>query len=415
MARGALPWWEGLPLLDRIASGQHVVMRATRLRRSAAIIGAVLAAAAAAVAGLALPAMAAPAQAHPAQAVAAGPTQLWSVSCPVRSGCVAVGGTFEVFEGRAIVRSWNGKHWAALRVGRSFRLIGISCRSSRQCTAVGETTSQRALVLRWNGRKWLIQHTPSTGGGKFSYSALSGISCPSATACFAVGVADRTNLAERWNGNSWSIQSLPSPSSSIDEGMSSVSCPSTATCMAVGGIIDGQDDHQPIAEQWNGKAWTFLPTPEVPDTSGLGSVSCPRARACVAVGNAPIDEGPPLPLAESWDGTSWKVLPAPPHPDAYAQLNSVTCTSARFCIAVGSACSDSHACVPSGKSGFRALALRWNGRKWTTLRTPRPAGKDLESVSCSSWRACTAVGRTASALLAERWNGRTWTAQSVPR
>jgi hypothetical protein len=388
-------------------------MRAAQSLRSGAIIG--VAAAAAVVAGLTVPAQALPAGAVPTGAVPAEANgQLWAVSCPAASGCMAVGGTFELAAGNALARSWNGRRWAALPVGRRFRLRAISCRYERQCTAVGETTKQVALVLRWNGKKWLVQHTPSTATGKFTYSFFSGVSCPAATACFAVGTANRANLAERWNGKSWSIRSLPSPASSIGDGMFSVSCKTAANCMAVGAIIMGADSHQPVAEQWNGSVWTMQPTPAVPDTSALVSVSCPTATACVSVGNAPVDEGPPLPLAEAWDGISWMLLPMAPHPDKYAALTGVNCTSARFCLAVGSACTSFSACVPSSRTGFRALALRWNGRKWTTLRTPAPVGTDLESVSCSSWRACTAVGRTAAALVAERWNGKTWTRQPVP-
>jgi hypothetical protein len=38
--------------------------------------------------------------------------------------------------------------------------------------------------MRWNGSSWALQSTPSTPGGA---SELFGVSCPSATACTAVG------------------------------------------------------------------------------------------------------------------------------------------------------------------------------------------------------------------------------------
>jgi len=230
----------------------------------------------------------------------------------------------------------------------------------------------------------------------------------------AVGIVNRGSLSERWNGSSWSIEPVPLAPTGGPSGLFGVTCRSAEDCTAVGAYIVGDDDHQPLVEHWNGTAWAPTPTPAADELSQLVSVSCPSVTSCIAVGSSPVDEGPPLPLAEAWNGTSWTIQPAAPHPDAYAQFNSVSCTSARSCIAVGLACTSLNACTPLGQQGFRALAERWNGTKWTVLTMPSPASTDLESVSCTSWRACSAVGRGRSALVAERWNGTKWTRESIP-
>jgi hypothetical protein len=66
------------------------------------------------------------------------------------------------------------------------------------------------LAERWNGVSWSIQDTPALG-----FSALSGVSCRSTTACTAVGSFINGNtlvtLAARWDGASWSVQSTPNP------------------------------------------------------------------------------------------------------------------------------------------------------------------------------------------------------------
>jgi hypothetical protein len=334
------------------------------------------------------------------------------VSCTAAKSCVAVGGTSQPFNaGWPLVRAWNGRKWIAEPSGRHSILLAVSCRYRGPCMAVGETNSQRVLALRWNGKKWVTERTPGTGTD--GYSRLSSVTCPSAAMCMAVGTANRGNVAERWNGKGWSTLPISVPAGTILEGLDTVSCVSATNCTALGEYDDGNDVHQPQAQHWNGARWTMQLTPSAPDTSELVSVSCPAQNACVAVGNAPVDEGPPLPLAESWNGHSWAMLPAPPHPDAYALLNGVSCTSAHSCIAVGVACASSDQCFGS-RNLLIALAERWNGTKWTILRTPAPSGADLESVSCTSARACTAVGHGKSGLLAERWNGTKWALQSVP-
>jgi len=369
------------------------------------------------VASLALPALAAPAAPRSAQAATAATArpvyQLWSVSCPAAAKCLALGGTFTVSNGDALVRLWNGKSWTAQRPLLPHAYLGaISCRYPRQCTAVGMTTAQHALALRWNGRTWREQRAPGNS------SNLLSVSCPSATTCVAVGIAGSSGVAELWNGRGWFSRALPVSAYSIDRGMGAVSCSAVANCTALGEQVTGQDIHQPLAEHWDGTAWTEQVMPGVADTAEFVSVSCPNTGACVAVGNSPIDEGPLEPLAAAWSRAGWKLLPAAPHPDTYAALNGVSCTSARFCLAVGAACSPNVQCEwaasTPGVTGLRALALRWNGRKWTTLRTPAPADTSLISVSCSSWRACTAVGRSGSGLVAERWNGARWARQRVP-
>jgi hypothetical protein len=41
-------------------------------------------------------------------------------------------------------------------------------------------------------------------------------------------------LAERWNGSSWAIQSTPNPTGARSNILYGVSCPSTTACTAVG-------------------------------------------------------------------------------------------------------------------------------------------------------------------------------------
>jgi len=138
-------------------------------------------------------------------------------------------------------------------------------------------------------------------------------------------------------------------------------------------------------------------------SGSLGSVSCPSARVCIAIGQRTNRAGDRVPLAERWNGRSWSILPRP----AVGRLSAVSCTSATACTAVGQTFPEA------------ALAERWNGTSWAVQPTPSLAHSGLAGVSCSSATACTAVGSYLTAddahePLAEAWNGTTWVFQATP-
>jgi hypothetical protein len=296
------------------------------------------------------------------------------------------------------------------RGGTDSGLGGVSCRSASACTAVGayvNNATNVTLAERWNGKAWAIQPTPNPSGS--TDTQLGAVSCPSASACTAVGFhlnnggTANVMLAERWNGKAWAIQ--PTPPTII--GLA-VSCPSASACTAVGGGPTGR-----LAERWNGKAWTVQHTPN-PEPGGTGvsavldGVSCTLASACTAVGfyriGGVISQRT---LAERWNGTTWTIQPTPSFSD-YSSLDGVSCTSASACTAVGQ--------YESVSGDFGTLAERWNGTTWTIQSTPSEPFQQataLNGVSCPSASACTAVGYF-TGTLAERWNGTTWAIQPTP-
>jgi hypothetical protein len=159
-------------------------------------------------------------------------------------------------------------------------------------------------------------------------SQLESVSCLSADHCVAVGqyftsASSAYPLAERWNGASWVIQATPAtpPSIGLDpfatpSGFHSVQCTSMQSCMAVGAGGTSQGRGDAIAAHWNGTRWTSIATArESLPLSELNSLSCSAADSCIAVG----DEGSmdqrllyqPRLLVESWNGRAWVNLPTP--------------------------------------------------------------------------------------------------------
>lgn len=90
----------------------------------------------------------------------------------------------------------------------------------------------------WNGGSWSNQPTQSLPAGSISGETVQ-VSCPAAGSCITVGYEyDGTHtrtLAERGDGSSWSIEPTPAvPAAEIAE-LEGISCPSATTCFAVGG------------------------------------------------------------------------------------------------------------------------------------------------------------------------------------
>jgi hypothetical protein len=254
--------------------------------------------------------------------------------------------------GGTLAERWNGVSWTIQATpnpahATTSYLSGVSCTSPTACVAVGfftESSGQYVtLVERWNGVDWSIQPAPSPAalvGAILSGSLLSGVSCTSSKACTAVGRSynksqDEVPLVERWNGVSWSIQ----PTANVGGLLDGVSCASPRTCTAVG--VQSDDDVQTgetaktLAERWNGANWSLqaTPNPGGRQVTLFNAVSCPSTTVCTAVGSSTDFAGTPYTLAERQHGTSWSIQTTTPQPDS--EFEGVSCPSISRCTTVG--------------------------------------------------------------------------------
>ncbi len=286
-------------------------------------------------------------------------------------------------------------------------LNGVSCATASACFAVGSyyvqaTNINYSLADKWNGSSWALQTTPNPSGSVLT--EFSAVSCPATTSCEAVGSyytniqSNGTTLAEKWNGTAWAIQSTPTLTGG--GGFDGVSCPSASLCIAVGNIVTSGAN---LAEEWNGSAWSKQTIPAGSDT--LSSVSCPSATYCVAVGATYMDK----PYALIWNGSKWSAVSVPAPSGELSGLAAVSCFSPTACTATGSG-------LTSG--GQDTLVERWNGSKWVIQTAPNQGSmSQLTAVSCKSATSCTAIGNNdgaSGATLAEGWNGSTWTIETTP-
>ena len=99
----------------------------------------------------------------------------------------------------------------------SSSLSGVSC-GGETCFAVGQYTNPKGitvtLVERPDASGWSVVPSPNAPGA--TQNGLGGVSCASATFCFAVGSSSTASsatktLIERWNGSKWSVVPSPNP------------------------------------------------------------------------------------------------------------------------------------------------------------------------------------------------------------
>jgi hypothetical protein len=287
-------------------------------------------------------------------------------------------------------------------------LNGVSCPSSTACIAVGsqsESGTSVTLAEHWNGTAWAIVSTPHPTGSTSSY--LFEVFCTSSTACTAVGQytnskAEELTLAERWNGTAWAIQTTPNPTGSTHNKFQGVSCTSTTACTAVGYGTGA------LAERWNGTEWAIQTTPS-PTNIALRSVSCTASTVCNAVGEN-LSTG--LTASERWNGTEW-VIRKSVNPTGFVTngLEGVSCGEF-VCSTVGYS-------VTSTGEEQTLTELSALGASWELEETPHLISDSLEAISCvfspNPW--CVSVGQaersSGGVTLAENfWNG-SWTVMTT--
>jgi hypothetical protein len=208
------------------------------------------------------------------------------ISCPAAQFCMAVGEYNPTPSTTAtLAEVWNGTHWTVQpmpQAGHHARLTSVSCPTVSDCVAVGDNStlvSGDLVIERWNGTNWTIQRSPQVprkDGAQFLR-----LSCATASSCTALGNylpphAALKTVVEHWDGTSWVRQHVPGAASGL---LTGVSCPSATSCTAVGGTA---------AAHWNGTAWTLQQTAKPPHALGpyyLVGVSCPTTSVCEAVGS----------------------------------------------------------------------------------------------------------------------------------
>jgi hypothetical protein len=290
-------------------------------------------------------------------------------------------------------------------------LVAVSCATATSCFAVGTAgTPQRPLIEHWNGTTWTKTTNPNPAGS--TSSALVGVSCVSATTtCFATGFAQfsaaphRRPMVERGNGTSWSLGTAPPATGADSSELHGVSCPTTTFCFAVG-VNNSSDTASSLIERWNGTAWAIVASPQTVNGSfDLARISCSSAFFCIAVGTYDFIDFD-VTLLDKWNGSAWTNVPSIPGGGGqFSGFFDVACTSGTSCDAVGDT---------TGPDPSVPFIAHYDGTDWTEVISPdfpRTAPALLLGIACPAAGNCHAVGsidhradRTTMNTLAEHFS-----------
>jgi cytochrome c551/c552 len=295
---------------------------------------------------------------------------LVSVACPSARSCVAVGDytvndragvghqqAMAVTESKGV---WN----SAVEIGVS--LNAVTCTGVGDCVGVGGRDVVTEKRGRWGAARKIHLPTNALTRATKQNARLDSVACSSAGNCVAAGsYQDKTRRVQAMvvteKDGTWGVaHKIGLPANALTRAgkqravLHSVACASVADCVAVGDYADtsGSSDLQAmLATETNG-AWASANEVGLPanaassagqQQASLNSVTCSSAGDCVAVGDYDDADTKQVMVATETNGT-WGAaseIGLPPIAVAaaargqFGELTSVACASSGNCVAVG--------------------------------------------------------------------------------
>ncbi len=226
---------------------------------------------------------------------------------------------------------------------------GVACASAHQCIGVGNATptanSGAAVPLN------PVSGALSTGKSLQlirSSGFLNGVSCPSGSACLAVGENpdESRGVAVPLNPATAMVRSGEEVHSISGIFMSGVACASREQCLAVGHDSSGSGVAVALSPA-TGAIVSGRRVQTIPGTGGVGleGVACPTSKLCVAVGeNSGRSAGVAVPLDPATGAVRrGRTVQEVTHKGILVDL---ACPSTTVCLAVGWGASQPSVAVP---------------------------------------------------------------------
>jgi len=230
-----------------------------------------------------------------------------------------------------------------------------------------------------SGIAWVAQHL-----GLAVTPDLTGISCPRAGVCMAVGSTGAnppigTVLATHNGGMVWQLAAAPTGALAV----TSVQCSSSAHCIAL--VSDGTITWSASTVNF-GRTWQRLGDLTI-GLQGARGLWCGADGTCLVAGDTPTTAGHAQGAIDvSGDGgVSWTAAAVVP---GTGLLQAVTCASAIRCLAVGTSSTTANAVMPS--SGVLLISGD-AGHTWFPTRHPPPVD-DIFGIACPTPDVCAIAG-----------------------
>jgi hypothetical protein len=294
---------------------------------------------------------------------ASGPDTSMALSCPSVSFCAVVGGTSVATYAHGV---WSRRQDITRGyVGDS--LNDVSCPTATFCVAVGGGGDGGEA----GGSTYTYVHGTWSRGPRFYLDGYgeSAVSCASTTWC----VADGWGALRVFQNGTWSQR----PGG--DGPASAISCPSAALCL---GLIGNRGDDISAFTLLRGTVSSATPIGFNPAV-----LTCASTAFCLALAPG---------VTATYANGTWT---SADRGDTDIDLWSVSCPSASFCLAVGSAAATSAPSATAATSATAAppapsvpgppgYALTYTDGTWLA---PLPFSRALTSVSCATVTHCAAV------------------------
>jgi hypothetical protein len=295
-------------------------------------------------------------------------------------------------------------------------LTSIACSSPGNCAATGTYQSTffntaPMLVTEAAGvwaRAIAAPLPPNAASGPHAFAFLSGVSCSSTADCVAVGNTQTTSnpigeaFVDTGSGASWTASTPPMPTGSVEGVLNAVTCSSTG-CEAVGASETESGPLQLVGIAEAGGTWSQGVVIAPPSGARLGqdqfelealmSVSCPDVGSCVAAGLYDTAHGGEPFVAVESQGT-WGVGHETTVPIGAAKFQSasiagIACSSILHCVAVGG--------YELPDKAALGMTLNEVGGVWQrAVASPLPAGGGESAtntgVACPTVSTCATVG-----------------------
>jgi hypothetical protein len=250
----------------------------------------------------------------------------------------------------------------------------------------------QTLIEHWDGTAWT--QIPSANvlvGGQMADNLLYGLSAVSATDIWAVGAYRNSSgvyqpLAEHYDGTAWTLKDVPYVAGG-NTVFAAVKAITSTTVWVVGYqryANDASSPAQTLAMEYNGSVWTKFPTfnaNQFQTPNALLGVAASSTNDVWAVGRWVDSTHAGHTLIEHFDGISWSLSPSP---NAYAtgsRLYGVAVLGPNAAWAVG-----------HGWDGTKARTLieQWDGTSWTIVPSRNIGGAANQNNFLSSVTAISA-------------------------
>lgn len=332
-----------------------------------------------------------------------GTPPLSAIQCPTPGTCVALAvgllgtATNGSFGSTVLLTKDGGQTWTSEPTPWPAVVQSVACETATTCWEVGQTqryngfsSSAFAAVTTDDGRSWQsIVGSPGAPPAAEVDSALGGISylddvaCPSPTSCLALsapgpdpnsgvvqlelvgGAPHATVLATLPTG--WAPAFNENTTGNGYPVSYALTCTSAQRCLLAGSEFKNpgsEDGKGQILETVDaGSDWHVVENSKI--RGGVSSVACPSTSLCVAVLNAPLHRNQKASVIATFDGMRmWSVQRTP---KGIADLDTVWCTDASGCLAVGTVRDG----TSSESSGPGIILFSTNGgRAWKSADIP---------------------------------------------